>query len=71
MSEDPEVVCGRCGQATRVLCTCIGCRDPVVLCGCPDVTDANVASEGCCAGCVAAGCVARLDSLARCQRLTG
>lgn len=69
MDEVSAVVCGRCGQATRVLCTCLGCRDAVVLCACQEVTDANVANEGCCGGCVAAGCVARMDSFARCQRL--
>lgn len=70
MSET-AVVCARCGEATRVLCTCRGCRDPVTLCACDEVTEANVGNEGCCPGCVAAGCVARLDAFERCARLSG
>lgn len=64
-----RVVCARCGQAQPVFCTCRGCTDPVILCGCDEVTEANVAREGCCEACFAAGCVAGLADFTRCRRL--
>jgi hypothetical protein len=53
-----------------VFCTCRGCTDPVILCACDEVTEANVAREGCCEACFAAGCVEGLASFTRCRRLT-
>lgn len=64
------VVCARCGQAQPVFCTCRGCTDPVILCACDEVTEANVAREGCCEACFAAGCVEGLAGFTRCRRLT-
>lgn len=70
MSEEiTSVVCGRCGQSQRVFCTCRGCVDPVILCGCDESTALNVEREGCCEGCAAAGCVEGLSDFTRCRRL--